>query len=422
MTMQHFLRPVMQMQIPERWIHFLPKIMITKMSQQIQQFMKKFFRQKNQNDEQVFLLIFVPFQKIQRKTEAIESKKNSSISSISSVPDTSSTSANTTQEESALLPPCANSRQSKHVRSQATSEQKSKPSIARKTRREFTYEYLTLLHFLRGILVNRTRSEDRFRGSSLSLLSNTGDTTSSSSQSQLPSYAAHTSSSMNKLREGSTSSTPPPTAPIQNPSPSSTTSSQTRRPPTAISFDSRSLSTKNIPKSRSTQNLILPATNVSNSNTQQSKVSQPYRTRVPRLPRRPPNLPTAANIPSSSTSSSSSSSSTSSPTKSKQHLSPTLPESTVPLRELNDSNTTDLMPKWAQDCFYRTVVLGLKPLLLQDVPPSPSKHSTSSSSLESSDSIETTSELLTNQKEIQVRRSISIPDYKQIEAVKNNDK
>lgn len=80
------------------------------------------------------------------------------------------------------------------------------------------------------------------------------------------------------------------------------------------------------------------------------------------------------------------------------------------------------MPKWAQDCFYRTVVLGLKPLLLQDIPPSPAKHSASTSSLESSDSIEATSELLNNQKEIQIRRSISIPDYKQIEAAKNNEK
>ncbi|CAF4750278.1 unnamed protein product, partial [Rotaria magnacalcarata] len=58
---------------------------------------------------------------------------------------------------------------------------------------------------------NRTRSEDRFRGSALSLLNNITDTTSlSSSNSQLPSYAAHTSSSMNKLRENSTSVTSPP--------------------------------------------------------------------------------------------------------------------------------------------------------------------------------------------------------------------
>ena len=80
------------------------------------------------------------------------------------------------------------------------------------------------------------------------------------------------------------------------------------------------------------------------------------------------------------------------------------------------------MPKWAQDCFYRTVVLGLKPLLLQDIPSSPAKPSTSTSSLDSSDSIEVTSELLNNQKEIQIRRSTSIPDYKQIEEAKNNEK
>lgn len=341
------------------------------------------------------------------------------------MPDTSSTSANTTQEESSLLPPTTNLRQSKYVRSQTANEQKSassKPLIARKPRgKSLPWGVRLDLSLLVCILVNRTRSEDRFRGSSLSLLSNTGD---ASSQSQLPSYAAHTSSSMNKLREGSTSSTPPPPASIPNPSPSSTMpSSHARRPPTAISFESRSLSTKSIPKSRSTQNLILPATNGSNANTQQSKLSVPYRGKVSRVPRRPPNLPTAANIPSSSTSSSSSSSSTSSPTKIKQHLSPTLPESSaVPLRELDNSNT-DMMPKWAQDCFYRTVVLGLKPLLLQDIPPSPVKHSTSTSSLESSDSIEATSELLlNNQKEIQIRRSISIPDYKQIEAAKNNEK
>jgi hypothetical protein len=80
------------------------------------------------------------------------------------------------------------------------------------------------------------------------------------------------------------------------------------------------------------------------------------------------------------------------------------------------------MPKWAQDCFYRTVVLGLKPLLLQDIPSSTiktMKHSSSTCSIESSDSLETASELQacklnTNQKEMKVRRSISIPDYKQL--------
>ncbi len=270
--------------------------------------------------------------------------------------------------------------------------------------------------------MNRTRSEDRFRGSSLSLLNNTGDTTSSSSsQSQLPSYAAHTSSSMSKLREGSTSSTPPPPVPPPIPSPSSTISySQTRRAPSAIPLDTRSSSTKNMTKSRSTHNLILPTTNIPNSTTQQSKLTLSRQAKIPRVPRRPPNLPTATNI-QSSTSSSSSSSNTSSPTKTKQHHPPFSQESNLPLREL-DNSTNDQMPKWAQDCFYRTVVLGLKPLLLQDIPASPIKHSTSTSSMESSDSLETTSELLNNKNEIQMRRSISIPDYKQIETTKNKEK
>jgi hypothetical protein len=142
--------------------------------------------------------------------------------------------------------------------------------------------------------------------------------------------------------------------------------------------------------------------------------------KIPRIiPRRPPNLPTATNIQSST--SSSSSSNTSSPTKTKQHHPPCSQNPILPLHEL-DNSTNDMMPKWAQDCFYRTVVLGLKPLLLQDIPASPIKHSTSTSSVESSDSLETTSELLNNKKDIQIRRSISIPDYKQIETTKNKEK
>ena len=57
----------------------------------------------------------------------------------------------------------------------------------------------------------------------------------------------------------------------------------------------------------------------------------------------------------------------------------------------NWTNTSsDLMPRWAQDCFYRTVVLGLKPLLLQDIPSSPNKppkRSSSTCSIESTDSL-----------------------------------
>ncbi len=229
---------------------------------------------------------------------------------------------------------------------------------------------------------------------------------------------------MKKLREGSTSSTPPPPASLLLPPPSSNaslpvSSSQTRRVPSVASLDTRSSSTKNITKSRSTQNLILPTTSMPNSTTQQSKPPSSHRVKISRIPRRPPNLPTATNIQSSS--SSSASSNTSSPTKNKQHLPTCLQESILPLHEL-DNSTNDLMPKWAQDCFYRTVVLGLKPLLLQDIPSSPIKHSTSTSSIESSDSLETTSELLNHRKETKVRRSISIPDYKHIETTKNKEK
>jgi hypothetical protein len=156
-----------------------------------------------------------------------------------------------------------------------------------------------------------------------------------------------------------------------------------------------------------------------NSTTQQSKPPSSHRVKISRIPRRPPNLPTATNIQSSS--SSSASSNTSSPTKNKQHLPTCLQESILPLHEL-DNSTNDLMPKWAKDCFYRTVVLGLKPLLLQDIPSSPIKHSASTSSIESSDSLEITSEVLNNQKPVKIRRSSSIPDYKQLETNKTIQK
>jgi hypothetical protein len=279
---------------------------------------------------------------------------------------------------------------------------------------------------------SRAQSEDRFRSSTLSLNNATGDTTSSSSShSHLPSYAAHTSSSMSKLREGTitTPPLPPPSVPILASSSSITSlamNSQTRRVASSVvSLDNRS---KNMMKSRSTQNLILPTTN-----TQQSKLTL-RRIKISRVSRRPPNLPTATNNQSST--SSSASSNASSPTKinqtkendqTKKYIHPTssssLQESGLPLRQL-DNTTNDLMPKWAQDCFYRTVVLGLKPLLLQDIPGSPNKppkRSSSTCSVESSDSLETTSELQActlndnnNEKEIKVRRSISIPDYRQI--------
>jgi hypothetical protein len=280
---------------------------------------------------------------------------------------------------------------------------------------------------------NRAQSEDRFGSSTLSLNNAAGDTTSSSSShSHLPSYAAHTSSSMSKLREGTTtvtSSTPPPAVSIPASSSSSTTSlmmnSQTRRVTSVVSLDNRS---KNMTKSRSTQNLVLPLTTI-----QQSKPTTLRRVKISRISRRPPNLPTATNNQSST--SSSTSSNTSSPTKinqtkendqTKKYIHPTssssLQESVLPLRQL-DNTTNDLMPKWAQDCFYRTVVLGLKPLLLKDIQSSPNKtpkRTSSTCSIESSDSLETASELQActlndnNQKEIKVRRSISIPDYRQI--------
>lgn len=280
--------------------------------------------------------------------------------------------------------------------------------------------------------VNRARSEDRFRSSTLSLSNATGDaTSSSSSHSHLPSYAAHTSSSMNKLREGTTTTVP--IAPVLAAA-SSTTSlvmnNQARRVPSIPSLDNRS---KMMTKSRSTQNLILPIT----TSMQQTRTTTLRRVKISRVSRRPPNLPTA--ITHQSSSSSSASSNTSSPTKtnqtkendqSKQYPHPTssstLSDSVLPLRQL-DNTTNDLMPKWAQDCFYRTVVLGLKPLLLEDIPGSPSrptKRSSSTCSIESSDSLETTSELQActlndeenrqKEKEIQIRRSLSTPDYRPI--------
>jgi len=228
---------------------------------------------------------------------------------------------------------------------------------------------------------------------------------------------------MNKLREGSTSSIPPPPVPLLLPSSSCSnaslamSSSQTRGVSSVVSLDTHPSSTNNMTKSRSTHNLILPTTAIATFTSQHSKLPSSRRGRAPLIPRRPPHLPTATTIQSSS----SSSSNTSSPTKPKQHLPPSLQESILPLHEL-DNSTNDLMPKWAKDCFYRTVVLGLKPLLLQDIPSSPIKHSASTSSIESSDSLEISSEVLNNQKPVKMRRSSSIPDYKQLETNKTVQK
>ncbi|CAF5116652.1 unnamed protein product, partial [Rotaria magnacalcarata] len=119
-----------------------------------------------------------------------------SISKDLIIPDTLLTSMDTNQENRSLNSSITSNRQSKSVQSRAiiTTTNESKATASSK------------LSTTGKIRINRTRSEDRFRGSALSLLNNITDTTSSSSSnSQLPSYAAHTSSSMNKLRENSTS-------------------------------------------------------------------------------------------------------------------------------------------------------------------------------------------------------------------------
>ena len=213
------------------------------------------------------------------------------------------------------------------------------------------------------ILASRTRSEDRFASSSIH------PTVETPTQLQQPSYAAHTSSSMKKLRDNAVSTTP------------------TRRTPSVVSSDTRpSSANKNMTKSLSSQNLIHP---LSSSHVTALGLSFPRA----KLPRRPPNLPIASMNSSSSSNSSS------------------------PMKSLSKDDD-DQMPKWAQDCFYRTVVLGLKPVLLQDRPstPPPLKTSTSTCSIDSSDLSEITSELqsysLAHQtKDPQVRRSVSIPDY-----------
>ena len=326
--------------------------------------------------------------------------------------ETFSTSINTTQEEIST-----SNRTIKTTRIQSTSsiESKTAPPKTSTTRK---------------LRVNRALSEDRFRSSTSSLNTPTTEPTPSPTvQSHLPSYAAHTSSSMNKLRDGSSIPAQPLSTSILA---SSTTSlplnTQTRRAPSTIVSENRP---KNMTKSRSTQNLILPASTVP---TQQLKSSTSTtalrRVKISRISRRPPNLPPAPIIQSCS---SSASSNNSSPTKTSQtkesdqtqqyhHHHPT----SLPLRQLDNTNTTeDLMPKWAQDCFYRTVVLGLKPLLLEDIPSSPNKptkRTSSTCSIESSDSLETANELQactlndtkTTPKDSNVRRSLTVPDYRQI--------
>ena len=376
--------------------------------------MKKKYRRDKFNDEKVFHHVFV---RSPKKSRMSIIGRNFVECFLCRLTDTLSTSVNTTQEDIST-----STRITKNLRSQTmnTAEPKTAPprsSTSRKTR------------------VNRARSEDRFRSSTLSLNNATGDTTSSSSShSHLPSYAAHTSSSMNKLREGTTTTSLAAAVPAPVlASASSTTSlamtNQPRRVPSVPSLDTRS---KLMTKSRSTQNLILPMT----ASMQPTKTTTLRRVKISRVSRRPPNLPTTTN---QQLSTSSSSSNTSSPTKtnqtkendqSKQYPHPNsssiLSDSILPLRPL-DNTSNDLMPKWAQDCFYRTVVLGLKPLLLEDIPGSPSrptKRSSSACSIESSDSLETTSELQActlndeencqKTKEMHIHRSLSTSDYRPI--------
>ncbi|UJR30309.1 hypothetical protein I4U23_017846 [Adineta vaga] len=333
-----------------------------------------------------------------------------SVPKDTSIPDTSTTSVDTTQiDNSSVSPAKTANRQSKYIRSQTVI---TTTTTAGETKITASKPYLR-----RDARALRTRSEDRYRGPCFSVFDSSNDTTttsSSSSNSQLPSYAAHTSSSMNKLRDSSLSSISQPSTALL--SSSSTTSllissSRTRCVPSVVAFDARSSSTKPMIKSRSTQNLADPPTITPTVNIEPTKPLPVRRTKVAFVSRRPPNLPTPANnLLLSATSSSSSNAS--SPTKLKQYLSSSLQESTLPSATL-DTSTNDLMPKWAQDCFYRTVVLGLKPLLLQDIPSSssPKKHSTSTSSMESSDSLDVTNELINNLNEMPIRRSLTILDY-----------
>ncbi|CAF1482975.1 unnamed protein product [Adineta ricciae] len=336
-----------------------------------------------------------------------------SVSKDTPAPDTSTTSLDTPQTDNSVTPSTqTTTRYSKYTRSQSTA------TTASETKVTPTRAYLK-----RDVRTLRTRSEDRYRGPCFSLLDSTGDTTatsSSSSNSQLPSYAAHTSSSMNKLRDSSTSSITHSSAALLSSSSNTSlavSSSRTRCVPSIVSYDTRSSSAKPMTKSRSSQNLIDDMAVTIAVNTEPPKPLPTRRTKVAFVSRRPPNLPTPANVQLSTTSSSSSNAS--SPTKPKRHLSPSLQETVLPLPAL-DTSSNDLMPKWAQDCFYRTVVLGLKPLLLQDAPSSsPKKHSTSTSSMESSDSLEITNELINNLNELPIRRSLSVSDNPQADTTKS---
>ncbi|CAF1395990.1 unnamed protein product, partial [Didymodactylos carnosus] len=342
---------------------------------------------------------------------------------------------------------------------------------------------------------SRARSEDRFRSSTVSLCEST------------PSYAAPTASSKlkaNSMNEqataasnASSSSTishhvrrAPSVVSLQIINDSSSRSSTTKA---LASYSQSSLDV--CKKSRSTQNLSQllttsstttttivtacsssSATNVREETTtiktkpltlKQIKMQSQQQSRRLKV-KRPPNLPK----PSTSSPpnpplqlSSTSSSSASSPTKNSENLqkenqavSPRFFPSAapVPLRELNDqqhqpSTSTNRfssldIPKWAKDCLYRTIVLGLSPLVIKDscssssatedtmtndsppviLTPSQIPRSSSICSIESTDSLETTSEVplyqtIFNDDQNQndggsfVRRSMSIPDYRHLQ-------
>ena len=98
---------------------------------------------------------------------------------------------------------------------------------------------------------------------------------------------------MNKLREGTTTTSLAAAVPAPVlASASSTTSlamtNQPRRVPSVPSLDTRS---KLMTKSRSTQNLILPMT----ASMQPTKTTTLRRVKISRVSRRPPNLPTTTN-------------------------------------------------------------------------------------------------------------------------------
>ncbi|CAF0905671.1 unnamed protein product, partial [Didymodactylos carnosus] len=355
---------------------------------------------------------------------------------------------------------------------------------------------------------SRAQSEDRFRSSTVSLCesipSYAAPTASSklkaNSMSEQPTTAT-VSSNISFSSSSSSSSTiihqvrrAPSVVSLQT-----ATDSSSSRPSSAKTLTNNNQSSLDLcKKSRSTQNLSQLLTSSSTTTTiaatcsssSTTNVREETTTTVKTKPltlkqiklqsqqqirrfkgKRPPNLPTSSTSPPSNPpaqSSSTSSSCTSSPTKNLENLqkekrpvSPRFfPPPPCPLRELNDqqhqpSTPTNCfssldIPKWAKDCLYRTIVLGLSPLVIKDSCPSSSMtedtitnnspsvvltpqipRSTSICSIESTDSLETTSEAPPyqpafnndqnqNDGELRVRRSISIPDYRHLQHQKED--